>query len=123
MKTICLKPWELAAYMREKKLLVVRPFHLTQMPGETKRDLIYRDGIVWAELGEQEYDPHTKRSIYGAECRLEDNCMFYSPIVSGKGPRGEGNVVKCPFGKPGEVLGIKEPWGLRGWMDDGAVTR
>jgi hypothetical protein len=71
MKSICLKPWELAAYMREKKLLVVRP---VKPQPEFHSSL----GCIAHYIG---------RSTYRS-----------------------GLPTKCPFGKPGEVLGIKEAW-------------
>lgn len=80
MNTIALRPWELAAYMREKKLLVVRPVK-PQPPS-------------WApdKIGVHDLD---EPPGYG----------FFDE---------DGAAYRCPFGKPGEVLGIKEAWNYFG---------
>jgi len=77
MKSIALRPWELAAYMRHKKLLVVRPVKPQPLARETE---------FWCvPEGWFGVDP-------GSETRMATRGAYF----------------QCPFGKPGEVLGIKE---------------
>jgi hypothetical protein len=75
------------------------------------------DGRIWTTLGEQQYDPVAKKTIFGGEARLEDDCLFYSPIVVGKGPNGEGNPYLCPYGKPGDRLWVRETWAVHECYD------
>jgi hypothetical protein len=75
MNTIALRPWESAAYMREKKLLVVRPVK----PQPFEQPELFSDG------------------------------RWHAPWDNDKAP-DDRYGIKCPFGKPGEVLGLKEPF-------------
>jgi hypothetical protein len=75
MRSIALRPWELAAYMREKKLLVVRPVR-------------HQEDIEVDDDGQ---------FIHAHSHQCPGYCDFACDM-------------RCPFGKPGEVLGIKEPY-------------
>ena len=88
MKTTCLKTWELAAYMRHKKLLVVRPV-------KPRRSEMVCSGDCSGPIIEKAWrDP----GLGGGE---------YLKVPCGD---GASQRVFCPFGSIGEVLGLKEPW-------------
>ena len=127
---ILLHSWEQSAAARGGLGLVVRPCpYIAQ--GDKIRLI---DGRIWVAIGEQQYDPKTGKTIYGGECRLEDDCLFYAPIVIGRGPRGEGNPATSPLGPVGSVLYVRETFcsskkyivGYKSggecgaWMGDGA---
>jgi len=86
MKSIALRPWELAAYMRWKNgghkgpFLLVRPVK-SRWDNRWEVDDCGPNGAMW---------PYWPDYVHGGE--MDD-------------PR-----MPCPFGKPGEVLGIKEPF-------------
>lgn len=85
MKSIALRPWELAAYRREKNLLVVRP--VKPQPPEG-----------WSPIACEEYRPLVP----------DADGMAVEASESIFGAYDEDWGTKCPFGKPGKVLGIKE---------------
>lgn len=76
------------------------------------RTFLYRNGKVWASLTEDELAPldgDEPQSVFGAEA-LFDGEHCYSPVVVGKGPKGEGNPLRCPYGQPGDRLWVREAW-------------
>jgi hypothetical protein len=102
MKTICLKPWELAAYMRWRAgghrgaFLLVRPV-------KPRRSEMVCSGDCSGPIMEQAWrDP----GLGGGE---------YLKVPCGD---GASQRVFCPFGSIGEVLGVKEPWLAPEWCDD-----
>ncbi len=98
---------------------VTRRVLKVQPKGDQK--FIYKDGRIWVTLANGEYDPTTKKTIYGGEVMLGGDCLFYSPIVIGHGPNGAGNPMVCPYGKPGDFLWVRESFsawfGGRHWYE------
>lgn len=84
-----------------------------QLMRDEGRAFIFRDGRVWASMLPSELAPldeNPPRSVFGGEVIFDGNGQCFTPVVVGKGPKGEGNRLECPYGQPGDRLWVKENW-------------
>ena len=106
-RPIILHDWEVLAILDKRKSHLRRVAN--PLCAEVDRNFILVDGAVWVEIDHEQlcHDDYDK-TIYGGDVIYPNGewTPFVKIVVGG----GDGRECRCPYGKPGDRLWVRETW-------------